>query len=196
VIDNTSFHESSLPLEWRYSHQYQNWKLLWISEGKVYGSSVIESYDPSTLVFRLKSPYKMKKGDVFEVHAPGQALWSIFNNTITGCLEPVILDNYGSETNRFYFNVIERGGAEGVKSAVSVGGLYQITENQIIGFDEPGSSGLLLMPDRQGNPLPNFFRGNNVIHCAIGVSESKPGLWKASTLEGNSFRDCATEPGK
>ena len=134
----------------------------------------------------------MKYGDLFEIHSPGPANWSIHNNTITGCLEPVILDNYGSETNRFYLNMIERGGATGVKAGLTIGGWYQITENQLTGFDEPGSSGLLLKPDREGKPLPNIYRNNLVTRCTIGTRESKPGLWKAALREGNNFTDCVT----
>jgi hypothetical protein len=192
VNDKTSFNESSLPLEWNFTHQYQGWNLLWISEGKVTGSSVIDSYDLSTFVFKLKSPYDMKVGDVFEVYSPGPALWSIHNNTITGCLKPVVLDNYGSEANSFYLNTIEKGGATGVKAAVTISGLYQLNDNQIIGFDEAGSCGLMLMPDRMGKALPNIYRDNLVQRCNIGTSESIPGLWKASLHEGNRFTNCVT----
>jgi hypothetical protein len=192
VLDQTRFHESSLPLEWRYTHQYQEWNLIWIKEGKVTGSSVLEAYDPETLVFKLRDPYDMKSGDHFEVYSPGPANWSIHDNTITGCLKPVVLDNYGSETNRFYNNVIERDGASGVKAAVIIGGLYQLAGNQVIGFDEPGSSGLMLMPDRMGKPLQNIYSYNRVTRCSTGISESKTGLWKAALCEGNSFTDCIT----
>ena len=196
VIDPTSFHKSSLPLEWRYTHQYQGWNLLWISEGKVTGISVIESYDPATLVFTLKSPREMKVGDFFEVYSPGAANWNIHDNTITGCQKPVILDNYGSVTNRFSLNMIDRGGAVGVKAAVTVGGWYQLIGNQVTGFDEPGSCGLLLLPDKLGKPLPNIYRDNLVMRCAVGINEDKPGLWESATRDRNSFTDCGTEVGK
>jgi len=196
VLDKTTFHETSLPLEWRYTHQYQDWNLLWIKKDKVTGSSVIDSYDPFTLTFKLRDPYEMNEGDVFEVYYPGAAHWSIHNNTITGCEKPVILNDYGSETNRFFLNVIERGNTSGVMAAVTIGGRYQITGNQVTGFDEQGSCGLLLIPDRQGNSLPNIYRDNFVTRCAVGISESKPGLWKAATRERNSFANCRTEVGK
>ncbi len=192
VIDKTSFHESSLPLEWRYTHQYQGWNLLWIIEGKVTGSSVIESYDPATLVFKLKDPYDMKKGDVFEVHSPGPANWSVHDNTITGCVMPVVLDNYGSETNRFCNNMIERGGTTGVKAALTVAGRYQIMDNQVTGFDEPGSCGLLIMTDRSGKPIPNLYRDNLISHCTTGISEDKPGSLKLSEPKNNDFTGCKT----
>jgi hypothetical protein len=192
VINSTSFHESALPLEWRYTHQYQGWNLLWISDGKVTGISVIESYDPATLVFTLKTPREMKAGELFEVYSPGAVNWNIHDNTITGCQKPVVLDNYGSETNRFCFNLIDRGGTTGVKAAVTVGGLYQLIGNQVNGFDEPGSCGLLLMPDKMGKPLLNTYRDNLVMRCAVGVSESVTGLWKTADREGNRFTNCVS----
>lgn len=196
VLDNKTFHESSLPLEWRYTHQYQGWNLIWTRKGEITGRSVIESYDPSALTFKLKEPYDMKDGDTFEVYSPGPASWNIHDNTVTGCERPVILNNYGSETNRFCRNVIERGNAKGVKTAVSVGGRYQIIDNQITGFDEPGSCGLLLLPDKLGKPLANIYRDNLILRCAVGIRESKPGLWKTATRERNSFAYCGTEVGK
>jgi hypothetical protein len=196
VVDPTTFHEASLPLEWRYTHQYQGWNLLWISAGKITGSSVIEAYDPTTLLFKLTSPHEMKVGDVFEVYPSGTANWNIHDNTITGCQIPVVLDNYGSVTTRFCINMIDRGGAIGVKAAVTVGGCYQLIGNQITGFDEPGSCGLSLLTDKQGKPLPNIYRDNLLIRCTVGISESKPGLWKTATKDRNDFKDCGAEVGK
>jgi hypothetical protein len=192
VLDKTTFHEASLPLEWRYTHQYQGWDLLWINDGKVTGSSVIDSYDPSTLTFRLRDPYEMNEGDIFEVFFPGPANWNIHNNTITGCLKPVVLDNYGSVTSLFCDNIIERDGATGVKAAVTVEGLYQIKDNQITGFDEHGSCGLLIMTDRSGKPLPNIYRGNIISFCTTGINEGKPGSLKLSKTNNNDFYGCKT----
>lgn len=196
VEDSSTFYESSLPLEWRYTHQYQGWNLLWTKDGKVTGTSVIDSYDPSMLTFKLRQPYDMKVGDTFDVHYPGATNWSIHNNTITGCKMPVILNNYGSETNRFYLNLIDRGGAQGVKSAITVGGVYQLIDNQITGFNEPSSCGLLLLPDKQGYLLPNIYHGNFFLHCTVGVREVKSGSWKAATREYNRFIDCEVKLGK
>lgn len=190
VVDPATFMEASLPLEWRYTHQYQGWNVLWTRGGKVVGTSVIDSYDPATLLFKLKAPREMKVGDTFEICPPGAANWSIHSNTFTGCLSPVILDNYGSVTNRFSDNQISRGGAIGVKQAVSVQGRYELKGNQITGFDEADCAALLLGPDRQGKPLPNRYLNNFVSGCAAGVAESAPGLWDAAVREGNVFTDC------
>ena len=190
VIDSTTFMEASLPLEWRYTHQYQGWQIIWLASGKVVGTSVIDSYDPATLRFKLKAPRDMKAGDGFEICPPGPANWSLHDNTLTGCLNPVILDNTGSETSRFVGNQISRGETSGVRQAVSVQGRYELRDNQISGFDEPGCAALWLGPDRLGKPLPNLIRGNLISRCAVGVVESVPGLWEATVREGNVFTDC------
>ncbi|MEI6501834.1 MAG: hypothetical protein WCP21_12505, partial [Armatimonadota bacterium] len=190
VIDPTTFMESSLPLEWRYTHQYQGWNVAWLSGGKVTGTSVIEAYDPATLRFKLTAPRELKVGDGFEVYPSGPANWSLHDNTITGCLSPVVLDNYGSVTSQFSRNLISRGGAVSVKAAVSVQGWYKLLGNQISGFDEPGGVGLQLVPDKLGKPLPNVYRGNSLQHCTVGVSESVAGLWEVSVRDGNSFVGC------
>ena len=190
VIDSTTFVESSLPIEWRYSHHYEGWNVVWLEGGKPVGTSVLDSYDPGTLRFKLKAPRDLKVGDGFEVYPPTGANWSLHDNTITGCLSPVVLDNYGSVTSQFSRNLISRGGAVSVKAAVSVQGWYKLLGNQISGFDEAGSVGLQLAPDRLGKPLPNVYRGNLLSSCAVGVSESAPGLWEASSREENNFVGC------
>lgn len=190
VVDSSTFMEASLPLEWRYTHQYQGWNVVWLSSGKVAGMSVIEAYDPSTLRFKLTAPREMKVGDGFEVYPPGPADWNIHDNTITGCQTPVLLDNYGSATSSFSRNAIERGGALGVSAAVTVGGSYQLIGNQITGFDDPASCALMLLPEKLGKPLPNVYRDNHVSGCAVGVREAQAGLWDATLQQRNSFTGC------
>ncbi|MBI2297430.1 MAG: hypothetical protein HYU66_00515 [Armatimonadetes bacterium] len=194
MIDGTTFLEASLPLEWRYSHQYQGWNVVWISGNQVTGTSVIEAYDPATLRFRLTSPREMKVGDGFEVYPPGSANWDLHDNTITGCLRPVVLDNYGSSTNRFSRNTISRGQATGIERAMSVAGGYEVADNLIAGFDEAGCTALWLLPDRLGRPLPNLYRGNRFTGCIMAVGESRPGLWRAALSDGNTFTDCGGVP--
>ena len=138
VIDTNTFLEASLPLEWRYSHQYQGWNVVWLSGGKTNGTSVIESYDPATLRFRLAAPRDMKVGDAFEVFPPRSANWLIHDNTITGCKRPVVLGAHGSETSVFRDNLIERGGAGEATNALAVTGRFTLRDNQIVGFDAPG----------------------------------------------------------
>jgi len=194
VIDDRTFMEASLPLEWRYSHQYQRWNVVWTNGNEVTGTSVIEAYDPTTLRFKLTAPREIRVGDTFEVGAPGPANWNIHDNTITGCLSPVVLDNYGSATSQFSRNLVSRGDAVGVGQAVAIRGRYNLIGNCITGFDEPGSAALHLGPDRLGQPLLNLYQGNLISHCAAGVAESAPGLWQAAAREGNVFTDCGDEP--
>lgn len=101
VIDATTFHESTLPLEWRYSHQYQGWNVVWLNSGKTNDISVIASYDPSTLRFTLTASREIKVNDTFEVFAPGSANWLIHDNTIIDCQRPVVFNAYGSKTAVF-----------------------------------------------------------------------------------------------
>jgi hypothetical protein len=187
VIDDTTFMEASLPLEWRYSHQYQGWQIIWLAGGQAQGTSIIEAYDPTTLRFKLTAPREMKAGDAFEVCPPGAANWNLHDNTIAGCLNPVILDNSGSANSQFNRNLITRGEASGVKQAVTIRGRYTLQGNQILGFNEAGSAALLLEPDRLGRPLPNLYRDNLISDCAAAVAESAPGLWQAAVREGNVF---------
>jgi hypothetical protein len=194
MIDPTTFMESSLPLEWRFSHLYRDWNVVWLDKGAVVGTSVLDSYDPSTLRFKLKAPRTLKVGDVFEVYPPAGANWNIHNNTITGCPIPVRLDSYGSETSRLAGNVISRGEATGVKFAVEVRGRFKFLNNTFHGFDEPTGAVLGLFPDRMGRPLPNLYRDNIFEQCSAVVGESEKGLWEAAMKSGNLFLNCAAAP--
>lgn len=46
------------------------WDLVWTSGGKPIATSVIESFDPETLRFRLKEPRDITVGDTYEVFPP------------------------------------------------------------------------------------------------------------------------------
>lgn len=194
VFEDGSFRESALPLEWRYSHQYQGWNAVWVSGSLITGTSVIEAYDPGTLRFKLKTPRAVKVGDSFEVYPTEGANWNLHDNTITGCLKPVILDTYGGSTNQFTRNQVSRGGAEGVQAAVTVSGVCHFLGNQISGFDGPGSSGLLLQPDRFEKAPASVYRDNHISDCTTAVGEAKAGLWQAATRAGNVFRGCGKTP--
>ena len=195
VIDSRTFVENGLPLEWNDSHLYRGWRVVWTGGSHAGTLSTMDSFDPHTLRFTLKEPCDMKPGDRFEPYPPGPANWNLHDNTITGCQTPALLDNYGSAASRFCRNLLERGGATGVKAALTVGGSYQIIGNQITGFDEPGSCGLALV-DKLAKPLPSVFRDNIVTGCAVGLSEGKAGLWEAAVREGNSFIGCGSGTGK
>ncbi len=194
VVDRTTFHEASLPLEWRYTHQYQGWQVLWTSGGKVTATSTIEAYDPATLRFKLREPREITAGETFEVAPPGPANWNLHDNTITGCQRPVVLDNAGSSASWFAHNLISRGEASGVKEAIRVAGRYQLVGNRVIGFNEAGSTALWLMPDRQGRAPANHYRDNQFLACSAAVGEGATGLWLAALRAGNTFADCGGVP--
>ena len=76
----------------------------------------------------------MKVGDRFEVFAPS-ANWLIHDNTLTGCLQPVVLNSHGSDTSLVRGNLIERGSASAAQ-AVAVTGQFKLLDNHLVGFDE------------------------------------------------------------
>lgn len=194
VLDSTTFVESGLPLEWKDSHLYRGWHVAWLGGGAPAALSVIDAFDPETLRFTLKEPREMKVGDTFQVFPPGPANWSIHGNTITGCGDPVRLDAYGSESSVFRDNTVSRGEAQGVRQAIQVAGQFKLIGNTVSGFDEPGSSALLLTPDPVGRVARNMVQNNTFQRCATVVSEAREGLWKACPASGNLFVDCQDAP--
>ena len=100
---------------------------------------MIEFFDPETLQFRLREPRAMKAGDSFEVYPPA-ANWNIHDNTITGCLRPMVLDSRGSATSLLKNNLISRGAAADAKQAIEVHGQFDVRENDIQGFDAAHSA--------------------------------------------------------
>ncbi len=88
IVDATTFKagRGAISMERRQSHRYRSWKLAWFRGAKADGFSVIESFDPETLHFKLKQPHAMKVGDRFEVVAPSEN-WNLHDNIITGCTQ-------------------------------------------------------------------------------------------------------------
>jgi hypothetical protein len=187
VFDSLTFLENALPLTWRYSHCYRNWNLLWLNGSRANSLAVIDSYDPTTLRFKLTAPADMKVGDRFMVYAPGGANWAIRNNTITSCTNPLVLDSFGGPTSIVSDNILSRGGATGIKQAVEVRGRFNFEGNNFSGFDETGCVTLALFPDRLGQVIPNLYRNNIFENCANAVSESQKGLWDPARAIGNVF---------
>ncbi len=106
------------------------------------------SHRPETLRFRLREPYPMRRGDLFDVIA-SSLNWSIHDNIVTGCQQPVMFDSHGGDTCFFRNNVIERGGAAEAKQPIVVTGRFQLDGNQVVGFDEkrtPGRKGTMKRP--------------------------------------------------
>jgi len=196
VVDPRTFvpGTSTVPLERRRSHRYQGWNMAWFAGAKPNGVSVVETFDPETCRFTLAKPRDMKKGESFEVFPPYGANWVIHDNTIAGCLRPMILSSYGSPTSIVRDNIISRGDVTGVEQAVTVSGRFEITGNQISGFSEKGSAALVLNPDRVGRTYTRLIRKNIFENCANVVSETKEGLWKSVVTDGNLFINCGSAP--
>ena len=199
VVDDRTFVRSAspsgLPLEWIRPQTCRGWRLAWLDAGERPSGavSVLESFDPETLRFRLAAPQPMKPGDRFEVIAPS-VNWNVHDNIITGCRRPLVLDSYGSETTLVKNNIVARGETLDVKVAVELRGRFDLAGNQISGFDEEDATALALWPDRFGKPCGNLYRGNVIQRCFRAVAENAPGLWAASTAEGNEFIACGGVP--
>lgn len=194
VIDSTTFLEDGLPLEGKGSHGYRGWNLVWLTGSNRKKASVIDSFDWETLRFKLKEPAAMNVGDTFQVFPAGPANWNMHHNTITGCLEPVTLDSYGSEASAFSDNMISCGGVQGVKHAVYVHGQFQLVGNQISGFDEPDSAALWIVPGPFGQPTRNVYQRNVLTRCTTAVREFAEESWEKCIASDNLFIDCKTAP--
>lgn len=195
VKDNRTFlcPGRKIPMERRQSPRYAGWNVVWMRGGKVTGQSVVESFDPETLAFRLTAPAQMQVGDGLEIYPPS-ANWDIHSNTFTGCLTPVVLDGYGSPTSLLRDNMFTRGAASPVKEALAIKGQYRLLGNQFVDFDEPGAATLSLYPDRLGKAPANLYQDNIFEHCALPVQEAQKGLWEACRGGGNTFIECNGKP--
>lgn len=141
VVSPTAFRSvgRGVPLERRQSHCYRGWNLAWLG-AKGEAVSVIEAFDPETLQFQLRQARGVKVGERFEVFAPS-ANWSIHDNTITGCLNPMVLDSHGSPTSLVKNNLIARGEVSMAGPPIDVRGRFQLIGNQFQGFDEKPAIG-------------------------------------------------------
>ncbi|MCD6360191.1 MAG: hypothetical protein J7M38_04940 [Armatimonadetes bacterium] len=186
--------QTMIPFPARRSHRYRGWSVAWMKGDQPLGLSTIADFDPDTLQFRLVEPRDIKVNDALEIFPADGADWLIEGNTITGCLQPVVLDSYGSGTSIVRNNLISRGGAEGVEEAVAVHGQFTLEGNTVSGFDEEGSVALGLHPDRAGREVAPIFLRNVIQHCAAAVGEEQPGLWGAARTADNLFVGCGTQP--
>lgn len=144
VIDGRTFTRSNaptgLPLERIRPHMCDGWRLAWLDgKGKPTGAtSIIESFDPESLRFRLREEHAMKAGERFEVIAPSLN-WLVRANTIAGCGQPVALDAHGGATSIFRGNLIERGDVAKATEAFLGQGRFILEDNHIAGFEKDGA---------------------------------------------------------
>lgn len=179
------------PLLQRRSHGYRGWHLVWFKAGKPDGQSVIDHFDPETCRFTLREPRAMKPGDAFEMFPAMGAQWNIHDNTLSGCLRPVVLNAYGSEMSLLKDNLISRGEATGVTAAIEVAGRFMLVNNRVTGFDEPGATALSLIDDPVGRTRLSSYHGNRFTRCTAIVPEAQKPLWDAARPEGNVLTSSA-----
>jgi hypothetical protein len=196
VIDERTFKRldgpAGLPLERIQPENVKGWNLIWRSgkESEPHsGISVIESFDPETLSFKLLEPRSMKSGDRFEVAVPALN-WNVHDNSVDDCQRPMIMNSYGSKTSIFKNNLVTRGNTDKVPLGVEVHGCFQLVGNQITGFDEDKSVALKLYPDAIGRTCKSQYKGNIFVKCFDVVKENQPGLWKNSITKDNITIEC------
>jgi hypothetical protein len=141
------------------------------------------------LNFKLREPWAMKQNERFEVNVPSMK-WNVHNNTISDCQRPVMLNSYGSKTCLLRGNLITRGNTSNVPVAVEVHGRFQFLDNLISGFNEEKSVAMVLYPDVIGRFCKSQYRGNIFENCNGVITESGPGLIKASIVKDNKAIDC------
>ncbi len=187
VIDSTTFVPSwrTVPLERQTVDPCRGWRLVWLAGGKPAGTSEVESFDSASCRFKLRAPRELKVGETFETVPAGGARWSFHDNLITGCLSPVVLDSYGSESSVLRGNTISRGESTGVKQAVEVRGRFDLLGNRFEGFSEPGSAALALFRDRLGTAPRNRYAGNVFLGCGQPV-KAEPDLWDDAAAAANT----------
>ena len=194
VKDNKTFlrlnSQYGLPQDRIRPETVRGWTLIWrSSEGTMQGISVIESFDPETLCFKLREPHEMKMGDRFDVIAPSLN-WTMHDNTVTDCLRPVVLDSYGSRTSIFKSNLVTRGNTANVPHGIEVHGCFQLVDNRLIDFDENKAIAMALYPDAIGRICKSQYQGNIFENCSGVINESQPELWKSSMTKNNQAIEC------
>jgi hypothetical protein len=126
----------AIPFERRQSHGYRGWNLAWLSGARANTLGVLEGFDPESLRFTLRQPTTIKANDRFALYPPS-ANWTIHDNTVTGCQNPVVLDCYGSPTSTLRDNLISRGDAADAKQAIQGRARFNAIGNHVFGFDAP-----------------------------------------------------------
>ena len=189
VLDSKTFlrglWRNTPPLMHRNSHCYRGWNIVWLTNELPEGASIIDRFDPESCQFHLREPREMKVGQMFEMFPAAGANWNIHDNTITACLKPVVLDCYGSESSLLRQNVITRGDVAGVAAAIEVGGRFKVSDNFLVGFDEPDSAAFSLASDPLGRTAQSLFRNNRLERCTGTVPKDQAALWDATKPEGN-----------
>jgi hypothetical protein len=199
VIDDRTFTRSTgpvgLPIERLDPEMVKGWTIVWKADPnspKYDGMSVIESFDPQSLRFKLREPHVMKTGDRLEIVAPS-VNWTILNNTITDCIHPVVLDSYGSKTSIFRNNLLTRGNTDNVPVGLEVHGCFKIVSNRIVDFDEDKATAIIIYPDAVGRSCKSQYQGNIIENCFGVVTENKPDLWKSSLVKDNMVIGCISK---
>jgi len=104
VLDPRTFAPASrtLPLDHRLARQCEGWTLAWLAGNRTAGLAAVEAVSgaatPGAVRITLTAPRpELRPGDSFEL-VPPAANWLFHDNTLAGCLQPVVLDSHGGES--------------------------------------------------------------------------------------------------
>ncbi|MBM4085150.1 MAG: hypothetical protein FJ272_10210, partial [Planctomycetes bacterium] len=190
ALDARTFRSGGgLPWPRRRTHAYRGCQIAWMPRGDapLALGPEIETFDPDQGVFRLTADCELKRSARFALYSPQGFNWNIHHNVINACAQLVNLDVFGGPTAVFADNLLSRGEARDVKTAVAIRGQFKIAGNQFAGFDEPDSVALMLHPDPFGK-TPRFVCRDNVFdRCPTPIGEGAEGVWKAAIKGGNVF---------
>lgn len=187
-----------IPLDHRLPSQGAGWQVAWLTGGRATGLSTIEAITGAaatdTVAVTLTEPHaSLKAGDSFEVIPPA-ANWNLHSNTVTDCLQPVVLDGYGSVASRFRDNLVTRGATVGVKQGLQLRGRFQVVGNQFTGFDEPGSVALVLDAGPFRETSRSLVQRNVFTRCVQAVAATPAELWGAVGGADNAFIESGAAP--
>jgi len=173
----------------RRTHCYRGYRIAWISRrnaAPVLGPA-IETFDPDEGVFRLAEDAGRSRGARFSLVSAQGFNWSIHHNVINNCQRLVDIDVFGGPTAVFSDNMLARGEVTDVKVAVEIRGLFKVSSNQFVGFDEADSVALKLHPDPLARTARIVCRDNLFDQCTTPIAQSAEGVWETAIKGGNVF---------
>ena len=100
-----AFRDKSLPVRCDDAAPYRGWFLRWLTGTQAGKTATLEHYDPKDRTVTLKEDLSLQAGDRFAVY-PRSANWQIHHNTITDCVNPMIVDLFGKDGVHIDDNVL------------------------------------------------------------------------------------------
>lgn len=105
IVGPRAFKDKSLPRLCDVTAPFGGWNLRWLTGAQKDRTSVIAAYEPKDRTITLKEAASVQAGDRFAVY-PRSANWQIHHNTVTDCVNPMVMDLFGTEGVHIKDNVI------------------------------------------------------------------------------------------